>query len=180
MLIKKTTKKLLSNYSITTQILKQNSLWPWKLWVWDRPLESSGVKGIVSREWWRRRGGGGRGFSWKKDQCRLLMPTDLLLSLLWFCMSLYQQCCKAVLDGRIYVGQARQRVFGFLNGPLHFEVGALGRRMAENNLIVHNRISFTQSISILFYLRNLYVVKVQRCQRECQRLSKKLPEKKQL
>lgn len=30
MLIKK---MLLSNYSITTQILERNSLWPWKLWV---------------------------------------------------------------------------------------------------------------------------------------------------
>lgn len=128
MLIKK---MLLSNYSITTQILERNSLWPWKLWVWDRPMESSGVEVVVSSEWWGRGGGGGRGFSWKKDQCRLLMPCDLLLQLLWLCMSLYQQRCKAVLDGCIYVGQARQRVFGFLKGALQFEVGALRRTMAE-------------------------------------------------
>lgn len=61
----------------------------------------------------------------------LVMLSDLLLLLLWLCMSLYKQRCKAVLSRRIHTGQARHRVFGFLNGALHFVVGAL-KRVAEN------------------------------------------------
>lgn len=151
MLLKKT---LLSSYSITTQILEQNSLWPWKLWVWDRPMESSGVEAGVSREWWGKGGGGGRGFSLKKDQCRLLMPRDLLLLLLWLYMSLYKQCCKAVLDGRICVGQAQQRVFGFLNGPLQFTVGALKKerqKYSQTYLSAMESASFVQNFVVIQY-----------------------------
>lgn len=83
----------LVNYSITTQILEQKGLWPLEVRVWDRPMESSGVEVVISREWWDRGRRGGRGFSWKTDQCRLLMPWDLLwlllLLLLGLCMSLY-------------------------------------------------------------------------------------------
>lgn len=45
----------------------------------------------------------------------------------WLRLSLHEHCCKAVLDGGVDANQAGLRVFGFLNGPFGFEVGALRR-----------------------------------------------------
>lgn len=43
------------------------------------------------------------------------------------CLSLHEWRCKAALGGRVDVSQAGLRVFGFLNAPFRFEVGALRR-----------------------------------------------------
>lgn len=86
------------------------------------------------------------------------MPCDLLL-LLRLCMSLYKQGCKAFVNGCIHAGQAPQSVFGFLNGPLQFVVGALDKRVAENvrlTVIVVNEWVYTLKVyrvisSCIFY-----------------------------
>lgn len=133
MLIKKRKEKkekLLCNYSITTQVLEQSSSRPGKVRVWHRPVQSGGVEVVVSRELRGGGGRGGRGFGWERDQCRVVVVVVLLQWWRRLCVSLCQQCCKAVLHRRAHSGQARQRksVFGFLNGPLQFKVGALQRR----------------------------------------------------
>lgn len=74
----------------------------------------------------------GRGQRWrrsvgrKKHQGGVQMVCEEVLRP-WLRLSLHERCCKAVLDGRVDVSQARLRVFGFLNGPFGFEVGALRR-----------------------------------------------------
>lgn len=117
-------------------------------------MVSSGVDVHIKRGWGGRGGGGGRAFSWKKNQCRLLTPCDLLL---WLCMSLYKRCSKAVLDGCIGIGQAGQRVFGFLNGALHFVDGALTGRVEEHILLQCSN----SVVVIVFYIyeEGLYGIK---------------------
>lgn len=92
--------------------------------IWGGPVEVSGAE--VSGE---RRGRGQRcrrSFSGKKHQRGGRMVCEELLHS-WLCLSLHDHCCKAVLDGDVDGSQAGLRVFGFLNGPFRFEVGALRR-----------------------------------------------------
>lgn len=67
-----------------------------------------------------------RSFGGKMHQCGVRVVCEELPRP-WLRLSLHERCCKAVLDGGVDISQAGLRVFGFLNGPVRFEVGALRR-----------------------------------------------------
>lgn len=88
-------------------------------------MEVTGAEVCAERRRGQRRGGRFGGTQHRR-RVRMIGDDDLLRP--WLCLSLHEHCCKAVLDGGVDVSQAGLRVFGFLNGPFRFEVGALRRR----------------------------------------------------
>lgn len=104
-------------------LLEQKSSWLGEVRVWGGPVEVTGAE--VSGERWGRgqRCGGRLGRKEHQSGMRMICgEADLRL-----CLSLHECRCKAALGGRVDVSQAGLRVFGFLNAPSSFEVGALGR-----------------------------------------------------
>lgn len=111
--------------SITTQIFR----FFWfsllgEVRIWGGPVEVTGAE--ASGEWQGRGQRCRRSFGGKKHQCGVWVVCEELLRP-WLRLSLHERCCKAVLDGGVDVSQTGLRVFGFLNGPVRFEVGALRR-----------------------------------------------------